>query len=238
MPHEPAKGRPVLRLNWLLTTRSAGRRGLIVSLEMRDTELVLRMLCGLAEVDSRDVRGGRLTDAHRKELHTAAEDVGRLPLRIWAPPAATIAEIRRLARHTKATIGLELLVVDYLGLVRPAGDEKRLPRYEQVGIISAGLKQLAKELGIVVVALAQLNREAEDGEPKLSQLRESGSIEQDADAVLLIHHPQAKQASSAATAPSSSDAFVIVAKHRHGQICRVRLVWHPTTTSFTSPQTF
>src|SRR5690606_29052301 len=107
------------------------------------------------------------------------------PLQVWAPPSATVAQIRGVAKQRKATTGLDLLIVDYIGLVKP--EDSRQPRHEQISRVSASLKVLAKELEIPVLALSQLNRDAEGERPKLSQLRDSGSLEQDADIVLMLH---------------------------------------------------
>jgi replicative DNA helicase len=200
---------------------------------MRDAELVRRILCSRADTDSRDLRSGTLDKRQRESLVGAMLSLDGLPLRVWSPASASLAEIRAVARHEKATAGLGLLVVDYVGVVRP--DDRRLPRYEQVSQISSGLKALAKELETPIIALAQLNREADGNEPKLSHLRESGSIEQDADVVLLVHHPQT-------TGVSRGDgirtAHVIVAKHRHGETGRVSLFWDPRATRFSSSSQF
>ena len=112
------------------------------------------------------------------------------------------------------------MVVDYLGLVRPA-DPKR-PRHEQMGQVSADLKALAKELELPVLALCQVNREADGTEPRLSHLRDSGSIEQDADVVLFIHRDETDK----------DAAKLIVAKHRHGDTGAVRLAWDAPRTRF------
>lgn len=234
-------GKTSLATQLALHNADKGRPGLIVSLEMRDRELVQRVLCGWAELDSRDVRAGRLDVPQLKQLREAAVGAAGLPLFVWDPPTATLDDIRHVVRRAVRTAGVQVVVIDYLGLVRPTGEEKRLQRYEQVGLISAGLKRLAKESGVVVVSLAQLNREAADGEePKLSHLRESGAIEQDADTVILIYHPTPKGNAKVTgpKPPGPSDAFAIVAKHRHGQACRVRLIWNPRETRFSSPQSF
>jgi len=236
------QGKTALATQLALHNAEKGRPGLIISLEMRDRELVQRVLCGWAELDSRDVRAGRLESPQLEQLRLAADAATGLPLWIWDPGTATLADIRGVVRHAVKASGIQVVVVDYLGLVRPAGDERRLQRYEQVGLISSGLKRLAKESGVVVISLAQLNRDAVDEEPKLSHLRESGAIEQDADTVVLIHHPDTRQKNGTKiigpAPPGPTDAFAIVAKHRHSQVCRVRLTWNPRDTRFASPQSF
>jgi replicative DNA helicase len=226
-------GKTSLATQWAEHVAERGKPALIVSLEMRGTELAKRMLCSRAGLDSRDLRGGTLGPEERGGLVDAMQALGGLPVRIWSPPSASMAEIRAVARHAKATAGLGLLVVDYIGLVRP--DDRRLPRYEQVSAISAGLKVLAKELETPLIALCQLNREADSAEPKLSHLRESGSIEQDADMVLLIHHPPAANGHASADIRGVS---LIAAKHRHGETGRVSLLWHGRETRFSSPGSF
>jgi replicative DNA helicase len=171
-------------------------------------------------------------------LDEAQRELAELPLRIWAPPSATLADIRARCRHEKALRGLSLLVVDYIGLIRVPDLAKR-QRHEQVAAVSGGLKQLAKELQIPILSLAQLNREADGEEPRLSHLRESGAIEQDSDAVLFLYHPeQAKSRTGESVRGDSSEAYVIVAKHRHCETGRVRLRWFPHETRFECPQAF
>jgi replicative DNA helicase len=233
----PGQGKSALGVQIAMHAAERGRPGLIVSLEMRDTELVKRKLCEFAELDSRDVRSGRLSDEHRQQLHDAAQQLTDLPLRLWSPPSATLADIRAVARRAKAKGGLQLLVVDYLGLVRPGSEDRRLPRFEQVQNISAGLKSLSKELNLPVISLCQLNREADQSAPRLSHLRESGAIEQDADLVIFLHHPESP-AHIAGEQPYAQTVNVIVAKHRHGQVGKVSLLWHPRETRFSSPDSF
>jgi replicative DNA helicase len=226
-------GKTSLATQWAEHVAERGKPALIVSLEMRGAELAKRMLCSRAGLDSRDLRGGTLGPEERGGLVDAMQALGGLPVRIWSPPSASVAEIRAVARHAKATTGMGMLVVDYIGLVR--ADDRRLPRYEQVSAISAALKTLAKELETPLIALCQLNREADSAEPKLSHLRESGSIEQDADMVLLIHHPPA---SNGHTSAEIRGVSLIVAKHRHGETGRVSLLWHGRETRFSCPGSF
>lgn len=217
MAARPGVGKTSFALQVAAHNAERERRVLFVSLEMRDRELVTRTLCGDARVDSRRLRTGRQNAADIERLHAAADDIRDLPVRIWAPPSATLARIRGVAKREAAVSGLSLLVVDYLGLIRPA-DSKR-PRYEQIGEVSAGLKALAKELDVPVLALCQLNREADGTEPRLANLRDSGSIEQDADVVLFLHREE-------------TATKLIVAKHRHGETGSVQLRFDGATTRF------
>lgn len=230
-------GKTVMGLQIAAHNAERGRPALVVSLEMKDKELAKRKLAGMAGVDSRDMRAGTINHDERRRVRTASDELIGVPLRIWAPPHATLPEIRAASRHAKATTGLQLLVVDYIQIVRPTADERRMQRHEQIGAVTAGLKSLAKELDIVVVALAQLKRDADNEEPKLSHLRESGSIEQDADAVWLIHHPPASGRPVEGPVYACG-AHLIIAKHRHGETGRVRVLWHPTETRFSSSPQF
>lgn len=202
-----------------------GRPVLYVSLEMRDAELIGRILCGDAEVNSRRIRAGRHTTEDLDRLQFAADRHRADPLYVWAPPKATTGRIRAVAKRIAATAGLSLLVIDYVGLVRPA--DTRRQRHEQLGQITGDLKAMAKELAVPVLALAQLNREADhSAEPRLSQLRESGCIEQDADVVVLLHK----------TATDATDAKLIVAKHRHSTTGWKPLLWSPERMRFDCSQ--
>ena len=228
----PAMGKTALAMQKALHNARQGRRVLFVSLEMRNRELARRLLCQEAELDSRLLRGRRVDAAARARLQAAHEELAGLPIRLWDPASATLAEIRGVARHMRATGGLYLLIVDYLGLIKPSADSKRLQRHEQVQQTSAGLKELAKELCIPVLALCQLNREADGEEPRLSHLRESGAIEQDADMVLLLHHPEREQSKSGNQ--KKRIAYLIIGKHRHGETGRIKLQWHPSETRFST----
>ncbi len=199
---------------------------LFISLEMRDRELIRRSLSALAAVDSRKLRESSLTESDIDRLRGARHELKGLPLEICAPSRATIHQICGVAKYRKAIGGpLRMIFVDYIGLVRPSNSERGMDRHLQVGEFTAALKSLGKELECPVVALAQLNRDAQNKEPTLANLRESGSIEQDADIVILIHHPA-----------DDAKANLIVAKHRHGKRWKVRVKWNPETTSFGEPR--
>jgi len=235
----PGNGKTALAAGIAIHNAEQGRRGLIVSLEMRSTELMRRHLCGRAGLDSRNVRRGKVSVADIGRIRVAGEYFGGLPLMLWAPPSTTLPEIRSVARHQKATKGLQFLAIDYVGLIRPEAEDRRLQRWEQFSRISAGIKTLARELEVPIIVLVQLGRDGDTEEPRLSHLRDSGAIEQDADSVVFIHHPPPSK-SSAAEAGSvyASGVHLIIAKHRHGERGRVRLLWHPRSTSFSSPSPF
>ncbi len=222
----PGQGKTSLGLQTSLHNAMQGRQVLLCSLEMSPAELMARACCSWAEVDSSRYRTGQLTDIDRKELVEASASLANATLEIASPPGGlTVADIRRLAHQQKRKAGLELLIVDYLGRIKPA--DRRIPKHEQVGRIAGELKDLARELDIPVLALCQLNRGVEQGKgkgttrPQLSNLRDSGSIEQDADAVWFIHHEK-----------EAGRATLIVAKNRNGRIGDYPLTWHAPTTTF------
>jgi replicative DNA helicase len=177
----------------------------LFSLEMSAEEIAVRLLCADAEVDFARMRGGQQTTEDWSRLIGAAESLMELPLQVFDRASVKLPDVRALARRVK---GLGLIVVDYLQLLR-SDARWRGSRQEEVAEMSRGLKLLAKELGVPVVACCQLNRDPErrqDKRPQLSDLRESGSLEQDSDAVLLLHRG----------ADDPSHAEIIVAKQRNG----------------------
>jgi replicative DNA helicase len=238
----PGMGKSALAVQLAVHNAQRGRRSLIVSLEMKGTELARRELASIAAVDGRDVRLGRLSDQDRSRLNEACRQLSEIPVYLWSPASATLADIRAQARHAKARGGLDLLVVDYVGLVSPSRDEKKLPEHERISIISTGLKRLAKELSIPVLMLSQLNRETESQhEPRLSNLAKSGAIEQDSDLVIFLHHsPPGKpsRTGQAAVSVDAHEAWLLIAKNRHGEVGKVRLNWIPKETRFECPTSF
>lgn len=213
-------GKTAFALQIATAVAERGKSVLFCSLEMKDRELVGRILCGAAEVDNRRIRAGRHDEHDISQLQWQADRMKEMPLFIWAPPRATTGRIRAMGKRSAAVKGLDMLVVDYLGLVQPA-DAKR-QRYEQLGQVTGDLKAMAKELNVPVLALCQLNRDADGQEPRLSQLRESGSIEQDADVVLFLHREDRQR----------PDTTLIVAKHRHADVGKMTLQWVPSRLRF------
>lgn len=221
----PGQGKTALAMQ--IAQRVATRGQVVfVSLEMRDRELIRRSLSALSGVNSKRLREANVTEIEFDQLRGARLELTGLPLEICAPNRATMQQIVGMAKYRKAVGGsIRMLFVDYIGLIRAGTGERGMERHLQVGEFTAGLKALGKEIGCPVVALAQLNRDAQNKPPTLANLRESGSIEQDADIVLLIHHPTDEQR-----------AHLMIAKHRHGKACIVRIPWNPETTSFGDPR--
>ncbi len=195
---------------------------LFASIEMSAAELNIRRLCMAAGVDSQRVRTGQLDAGDRRALIAAGNDLATSKLFILGGGEVGVGEIRREARRLAAKPeGLGLIVIDYLGLIAP--EDPRIRRHEQIGAITRRLKITAGELATPILLLSQLNRESDKTEePRLSHLRESGSIEQDADVAAFIHRQDQQ----------SDEAELIVAKHRHGPLQRICLHWDGATTTF------
>lgn len=202
----PSVGKSALLLHLALNAIDAGRRVLLVSLEMSETEIIGRMVSRKSGVPAGRISNRNLSGS---ELERVAESFALLPgdrFRI-STKAQTPQDVRREALRMRADGGLDLVVVDYLQLMTPG--QKAGNRTEAVGIISRGLKMLAMELGVPVLTASQLSRASERNDaPRLSDLRESGSIEQDADAVILLHAPDEKEK------PARQ---LILAKNRQGR---------------------
>ena len=209
---------------------------LFVSLEMARLELAQRMLCSQGRIDATKFRSGFLSGEDRHKLVEAAARLGKAPLLIDDSPSRTVTEIAACARRLKRRQNLGLVIIDYLQLIQP--DNPKDPRQEQVARIARRLKGLARELKIPVLCLAQLNRQAEMGKeghrPRLSHLRESGAIEQDADVVMFIHREEyyCRSREEAEQSGVAGIGEVIVAKQRNGPTGTVKLAWLERHTRF------
>ena len=204
---------------------------LVFSLEMSSSQLALRMLCARSRVNMKLLRDGLVGRDGREvnALGQAAEEFKKCPLLIDDSSALTIMEMRAKARRIYSRKKLGLIIVDYLQLL--SGSDSRAPREQQVAEVSRGLKAMAKELDLPVIVLSQLNRssEKENRTPRLSDLRESGSIEQDADVVLMLSRP--KEADEKfQTAAGAAD--LIVAKQRNGPVGDLKLTFLQEITRF------
>jgi replicative DNA helicase len=200
----PSIGKSALGVQIGLSNAEAGRAVLFVSLEMSSRDIATRQLASRLGYENRVLRNGLLDDDDIRAAQGHAEALDAVPFHILSSRSASMAKIRAAARVQLVTTGLALLVVDYLGLV--AATDRRKPRWEQVTEISGDLKSLALELNVPVLALCQLNRDAEKGRPTLAHLRDAGAIEQDADVVLLLHRESR----------DSDRATIDVAKCRNG----------------------
>jgi replicative DNA helicase len=209
----------------------------IFSLEMSREALLLRMLCSQARVDSHKMRTGFLGRDDMDKLRKAYDALINAPIYIDDTPGISISEMRSKSRRLKQTQGrLDLVVVDYLQLMSgtPIGGKRFENRTQEVSAISRGLKAIAKELRVPVVALSQLSRAPEtrgtkDAEPKLSDLRESGSIEQDADVVTFIYRPEYYDRDNP---DLEGKAKLIIAKQRNGPTDTIQLAFLKSSTRF------
>ena len=210
---------------------SDGARGALVgffSLEMSSEQLAARIVCEQLEIPSDSMRKGQLSNEEFVRLVQGTNELQRLPIFIDDTPALTITALRSRARRLKRQHGLGLIVVDYLQLVAGAPGARSENRVQELSAITRGLKTIAKELDVPLIAISQLSRaveQREDKRPQLSDLRESGSIEQDADVVMFLYreeyyrrHKDGQNQTEVAAAddPDRNVAIVDIAKHRHG----------------------
>jgi replicative DNA helicase len=231
----PSMGKTSLALNFAeaaaLPKRGKPTSALIFSLEMSAAQLALRMLCSRARVNMKLLRDGLLSKngEEQNRLLATADEFSKAPIFIDDSSALSIMQLRAKARRTHARNPLGLIVVDYLQLLSPT--DPRVPREQQVAEASRGLKSLAKELDVPVLVLSQLNRssEKENRIPKLADLRESGSIEQDADVVIMLARPRDADDKFQVAADS---AELIVAKQRNGPIGELKLTFLREITRF------
>jgi len=203
----------------------------IFSLEMSKEQLVIRMLCSEARVEGTRLRTGFLTESDWPRLTLAAGNLSDAPILIDDSPALSVLELRAKARRLRAEHGLSMLIIDYLQLMR--GRARAESRQQEISEISRSLKALAKELNIPLIAVSQLSRKPEerrDFRPQLSDLRESGAIEQDADVILFLYRDELYN--RAEDNPNKGKAEVIIGKQRNGPIGKVELAFLDRYTTF------
>jgi replicative DNA helicase len=228
----PSMGKTALALN--MAENSAIKHQVpvaVFSLEMSKEQLVMRMLCSEARIDSHRLRGGFLKDSDWPKLAKAAGSLAEAPMYIDDSGALSVLELRAKARRLQAERGLGMIVVDYLQLM--TGRSAAEGREREISEISRGLKSLAKELSVPVVALSQLNRSLEqrqDKRPMLSDLRESGAIEQDADVICFVYRDEYYHPESEA----KGIAELIIGKQRNGPTGTVQLKFFNEYTRFES----
>jgi replicative DNA helicase len=210
----------------------------IFSLEMSSQQLVDRMVAAEAKVDAWKLRTGRLsTDEEFAMVQEALGRLGEAPIFIDDQPANNILKMRSAARRLKNEHGLGMIVVDYLQLMAPTQTKGTDSVVQQVTEISRSLKHLARELDVPVIALSQLSRAVEQrgGKPRLSDLRDSGSIEQDADVVMFIHREDKMNKDKTSDRPNIAE--ILVEKHRNGPTGMVELYFDDKRTTFLSIDT-
>lgn len=227
----PGVGKTALALGIGIYAAAAGAQVVMASMEMKAIELSKRAISFVSDVDSQAIRIGALTEEQWEQAITGTEYIDTLPFEVIDTPGVTVAALARRCRKLKRQGKLRLLIVDYLQIM--SASNSRLNREQQISEISRGLKKLAMELSIPVIALAQLNRGLEnrlDRRPQLSDLRESGSLEQDADVVLFVHREEMGKKGAASSGP----AEIIVGKQRAGPLGDIPVHYEGKTTKFSS----
>ena len=232
----PAMGKTTFAQNLAYNIANINKRGvLFFSLEMAAKEIVDRMISDVSGVDNWKMRTGNLTDEEFARIDDALGEMDEIPIYIDDNSSLSIIELRNKARRAVHDHDIGIIIVDYLQLLQ-GSDRYRGQRVQEVTEISRGLKILARELEIPVVALAQLSRNVtgrENPRPVLSDLRESGSIEQDADLVMFLHRPDYYKQND----DNYEDTHItelLIAKHRHGAIGKIDLYFHPELLRFMS----
>ena len=230
----PGMGKTAFALNCAMNSVKKGHPTLIFTLEMAKNQLMTRLISSEARVDSAKLRrGDPLTEDERNRLVQGFRSFSGLPamLGIDETGGISLSEVRSRSRRFKKEHGLSLIIVDYLQLMTASHGRRPESREREIAEISSGLKNLAKELQVPVFALAQLNREADkriDKRPKISDLRESGSIEMDADVILFVYRDEYYDRNS----EDSGKAEIIFGKNRHGGLDVVPLAYQPSFVSF------
>ena len=233
----PGVGKTAFALNLAVNAASAGISVAFFSLEMSAGQLTQRILCSDARISLQKIRGGKIGEGDWTAIANASNRLSKLDLYIDDSPGLSILEARAKARRElrNAEPGKGLIVVDYLQLMQPPSVRRDGNRAVEVGEISRGLKILAKEMDMPVLALSQLSRQVEmrnRKRPMLSDLRESGSIEQDADIVMFIDRSMDEQEAESDGRPPWGTAELIVAKHRNGPTRDISLAFTPEFTRF------
>ena len=228
----PSMGKTAFSLNIAEHVALAGGIVGVFSMEMGGTQLAMRMLGSIGRLDLHRLRTGKLSDAEFSQFATAFEQLQEVKLHVDETPALTCLELRARARRLHRLYGkLDLIVIDYLQLMSGSSNAQSENRATEISEISRSLKALAKELNVPVVALSQLNRSLEsrtDKRPMMSDLRESGAIEQDADVILFIYRDEVYNFES----PDKGTAEIIIGKQRNGPIGKVQLAFLGEYTKF------
>jgi replicative DNA helicase len=228
---DPGSGKTAFVTQIATHAASSGKRTFFASLEMQAAELGERELCRAADVDSRKFRSGGLSRGMIERMKCIADNHGESPVRIWSPSVATISQIRGMAKHEHSKNPLSLVIVDYLQIVEGEPHERNENRATRVGNVCSGLRQLAKELAVPVIALSQLNRKDRKAgvAPTMANLRESGDIEAASNVIAFLHQTEERKQGM----PVNTQ--FVVGKCRAGEIGGISLVFHPKETIFTEP---
>lgn len=234
----PSVGKTSLALN--IACNAAVRHGksvAIFSLEMNREQLVMRMLCSESEVSLQEIKLGKATTDDFVKLSDISDPLTEAPIYLDDTSSISVNEVRSRCRRQKAQRGLDLVIIDYLQLMQPASNRRSDSRVNEVSDMTRAMKILAKDLEVPVILLSQLSRKAandptkeksEDRRPQMSDLRDSGAIEQDADVIMMLHRPKPKQ-----DAPNNIIELLLV-KNRNGPVDDIKLTWQPEYTKFSS----
>ncbi len=209
----PSMGKTTFALNLTERTASQGNAVAFFSLEMSNQQVIQNMLCCRSQIDGSAMRKGRITDQQYKRLQEEAARLYETPIFVDDTPGISITQLRAKCRRLKQKHKIAMVVVDYLQLM--SGGGRFESRQQEISAISRGLKSIARELSVPVIALSQLNRDVEnrdDHRPRMSDLRESGAIEQDADVIILLHRDDYYKP----TEQNAGLAQIIIAKQRNG----------------------
>jgi replicative DNA helicase len=235
----PSFGKSAFAMNIVEHNARAGRNVLVFSLEMPAKDLVSRSICGEMGVDGLRLRNGLLDAKERSLLAEGMARFSRLPIYICDNPRMTVEDLRRESFRTKRKHGIEMVVIDYLGLVEGSGG-KDMRLYEQTTKVTHGIKQIARELGVPLLCLCQLNRSGDDRvRPTLRELRDSGAIEQDADRVAFVvraslEENAGKRRYVGIDDKNDASAMILFDKNRNCPTANIRLKWNPRAIRFES----
>ena len=235
----PAMGKTTFAQNLTYNIATINKKGvLFFSMEMAANEIIDRMISDVSGVDNWKMRTGNLSDEEFQKIGDAMDEMDGLPIYIDDTSSMTIVELRNKARRALHDHDIGIVVVDYLQLIQ-GSDRYKGNRVQEVGEISRSLKIMAKELDVPVLCLSQLSRNVtgrDDPRPVLSDLRESGSIEQDADLVMFLHRPDYYRQNDD-NYEETHITELLVAKHRHGAVGKIELYFHPELLRFMSLDT-
>jgi replicative DNA helicase len=226
----PSMGKTAFAMNIVQQIAQQHLPCVVFSLEMSKQQLALRMLCSLSNVNQERVRKGNLGHDEYQSLAKTVMQIRKLPIFVDDSPQLTILDLRTKARRLRHEQGIRCIMVDYMQLMHNPGPDSRV---QQIAEISRGLKAIARELKVPVIALSQLNRASEQREghkPRMSDLRESGSIEQDADVVMLLHREDYYHGEEDYQKTNVTE--VIIAKQRNGPTGSVNLIFDGSTSTF------
>ncbi len=231
----PGMGKTAFALSLARNAALANHPVAIFSLEMSKMQLTQRLLAMESEINSKKIRNGQLDEFEWKKLHSAVEKMSEVEIYIDDTPGINIFELRAKCRRMKQNHGIELIIIDYLQLMSSAPNQSRGNREQEISSISRALKGMAKELNVPVISLSQLSRAVEtrggNKRPQLSDLRESGAIEQDADIVSFVFRPDYYELGEEFEGPRDV-AEIIISKHRNGALGTVELKFIKNYTKF------